>query len=297
MILIVFFIILMLIVVTKFIKKYKSTYTIFEKTSSIDTSKIKAFHQITGSYLQDIQKNIIIIKDDKYLLSFKEFIDLQEKYRAIVLKSLNYDYLPSSSKGNLELIQKNLIINFHNINYTNLEEILTGIEDIIIEIEEAKQSIMSHTIFKNYNKDLEFFYNDLNDFMKYCKLNTKNVVLSKLNNLIPVSSFELNSFEESFSHIVNRKVNYDSSIYGMYELILEIFNEKNIDVLQPLKKVELLYHKLQDQELKLAKLEDRIDTFMEILVNLQSELFVLSTLTEKTSKYSVIFDPLAKFIR
>ena len=51
-----------------------------------------------------------------------------------------------------------------------------------------------------------------------------------------------------------------------------------------------------EYELKLAKLEDRIDTFTALIVNLQNELIVLSNLTEKTSKYSVILNPLAKFI-
>lgn len=295
LVLTVLFLLIMFIIITKIIKKYKSTYTVFEKNNSVDISKIKAFHDNVTNYLQDVKNTISYIKNERDTIAFNEFIEIQDKYRDIAIKTLKYEYLPVSTTVNLELIQKQMTINFHNIKYTNLEEYLEIKNKIIGDLKEDEKAIISHVAFSEYDRSLVDFFNDYNAFMLYCKKNSKNAVIEKLKNLTPVSSFELGSFDESFSHIVNKRLEQDTTLYLMYNLTKDIFKKENANLLLKIKISKTLHHKLEDQEEKIKSLENKIESLKSLLVELEDELYILSNTTEKTGKYSILTSSLAKF--
>ena len=286
--------ILVFVIASKIIKKYKYTYTIFERNNNVDTDKVRYFHEMLGRYLLDTKEIHKKLTEDKSMVLFSQLIELQEKLFSYTKKSLEYEYLPVSTTVDLELILKNLTINFHNMPYSNLNEAYIEKEKLLEEYKEISFSINSKSVFLDLNLTIEEYLVHFRDFIAFCKKNTKNAILEKLESFKSLSEFELKSFEESFSHIANKKLDTDNILFLTYNLLIEIFNEQNSEILQDIKKFKQLQHKLEDQRTKYLKIEDKINKFIEITDDLENELDLLRNLTSKTNKYSFLPSKISK---
>ena len=174
-------------------------------------------------------------------------------------------------------------LNAYSKELNNLQAELVNLQDVI----------RSHEIFNSFKFSLDVFLADYQVFMKFCQQNSKNAIILKLKNFNPLSEFELQSFEKTFSHIAHKRVNTKIDLFEMYLMTIELFKKNNIEVLTAVHKITLIKQKIADERKKIETLERRIDYFIESLSKLCDELTSLHEVTNSSASHNLSLPLLA----
>lgn len=285
-------IIVLLFILTRFIEKYKSSYTVYEKTDTINKKIIKMFHTSNFNNLHRIEKDIDKIQNHKNTIHFTELITIQDNSIDIIECTLTYQYLGDKNKRAFSSLLNQFTLNFHNIPVDNLQTITKELKGLQEDITDKKEYIEQNNLFTEYNFSLERFLVDFEEFMKFYKKNSKNAVISKMENLKPLSSYELDSFEKTFSHFGHKTDRIDHHIFELYQMVDQLFKEENSALLQSIKNTLELQAKIDELQKKSSVLENKIDLLTDLLVKLDKELLVLDENTRNTSSSLKLIKPM-----
>ncbi len=282
-------IILLLFILTKIIEKYKSTYTIYKKTDGVNNKIIKHFHTNNLENLNLIEKKINSITTRKDIMNFNEFIKIQDKSLEIIALTLDYSYLGNTTKQSLTSLQHQFTLDFHNISVENLQLFQIDLKILDEDIISIKNLLTTHRIFNEHSFPLEMFLSDYPRFIKFCRQNSKNAVITKMRNFKILSNFELKSFEESFRQFAHKHSLIETSeMFQLYFLVIEIFKEENTTVLFSIKRLLELERKKAELEKKCSILENKINLFSDLLYKLYLELSSLDEETRTTSSLRLL---------
>jgi len=276
-------IIVLFFILTRFIEKYKSSYTVYEKTDTINKKIIKMFHTNNFHNLNKIDKAIDTIQEHKNTIHFTELITIQDNSINIIESTLTYQYLRDKNQQTFSSLLNQFTLNFHNIPVDNIQMITTELKDLQDDVENKKGFIINHSLFTEFNYSLEGFLEEFKVFMKYCKKNSKNAVIIKMESLKPLSAYELDSFEKTFSHFGHKNDRIDHNIFELYQMVDQLFKEENIKVLQSIKNTIEQQVKIDELQKKSAVLENKIELLIDLLIKLRIELLSLDENTRRTS--------------
>lgn len=203
-------------------------------------------------------------------------------------------YLQNSDIKQLQALQRQLTINFHNITRQNLRSYFEEINELQRELDYYKQSVNSNKLFKEAKIPLVTFFKDYENFITFFKANSKNAIITKMAVFKSLSKYELESFENSFSHIANKNANCEENLLQLYLIINEIFKSSNKALLKNLSHINELEHKISDNIQKKNKIDERIKNILEALTKLQEILMILNDKTDKYINHMMLIPSFAK---
>ena len=270
-----------LILLSKMYAKYKSTYTVYKKDETLNKLTIKSFHEKNSLNIGKLEKIINNFQIHYMDVLFTEYIQMQDQVTDIIISSLEYEYLKDKDRDILKDLQKYLSFNFHNIPAINLKSYSDGLAFLEQDLKDLKESILSDRFSVQHNIVINNFFSDHEDFINFFKKNNKNAIISKVETFKTLSDFELHSFEESFSHISGKNNMIDAEVFQFFQLIIDLFKKDNTELLEHIKLVTDIQHKITEQKLKIESIENKIDNFQSLVNQLYDELIDLNEETHK----------------